>query len=55
MYLMYLLKEISSCTINYINDVDAGANANADADISNNLSGFWEPIQSLLEDYYDPM
>ena len=24
-------------------------------DVSNNLSGFRKPIQSLLEDYYDPM
>ena len=44
-----LFEEISSSTSSNINDADA------DADVSNNLSGFRKPIQSLLEDYYDPM
>ena len=47
MHLIYLFEEISSSTSSNIND--------ADVDVSNNLSGFRKPIQSLLEDYYDPM
>ena len=31
------------------------ADADADAEVSYNLSGFRKPIQSLLEDCYDPM
>ena len=49
-----LFEEISSSTSSNINDA-GDADADADADVSNNLSGFRKPIQSLLEDYYDPM
>ena len=37
-------------------EIRSSSNSNdADADVSNHLSGFRKPIQSLLEDYYDPM
>ena len=37
-------------------EISSSSNSNdADADVCNNLSGFRKPIQSLLEDYYDPM